>query len=109
VTHTTIGKCLYTDELTDNCENCRYSLCNARLICNEKAYRKYLGFCSHECYENARKDGFVKDVLWDKFDYKANRNLVEGISRIQTHLDRKLANVEWRYATSQKEDDIVEC
>jgi hypothetical protein len=121
-THTTIGKCLYTDELTDNCENCRYSLCNARLIATEKAYRKHLGFCSQECYESARQDGFVKDVLWDKFDYKAARSsssplikgaggilLETGISKIQAHLDRKLANVEWKYVTSQKEEDIVEC
>ena len=108
-THTTIGECLYTDEPTDNCENCRYSPCNARLIAGEKEYKKHLGFCSRECYESARLDGFVKDTSWDKFDYKNTRSLADGIARIQTHLDRKLANIEWRYATSQKEEDIVEC
>ncbi len=108
-THTTIGKCLYTDELTDNCENCRYAPCNARLICTEKSYRKHLGFCSQECYEKARLDGFVKNVDWDKFDYKHTRDITDGISRIQSHLDRKLSSVEWRYNTSQKENDIVEC
>lgn len=108
-THTTIGKCLYTDELTNNCENCRYPNCNARLIATEKSYRKHLGFCSSECYHQARLDGFVKDVEWDKFDYKLSRTFSDGISRIVDHLDRKLAKVEWRYAKSQKEEDIVEC
>ncbi len=108
-THTTIGECLYTNESTDNCENCRYSPCNARIIATQKEYRKHLGFCSQECYEKGRIDGFVKDVDWDKFDYKSTRSLVVGVSKIQAHLDRKLANIEWRYTTSQKEEDIVEC
>ena len=64
----------------------------------------------------------MKDTTWDKFDYKAARGvgsplikgdggilLETGLQKIQTHLDRKLANIEWRYATSQKEEDIVEC
>ncbi len=108
-THTTIGECLYTAESTDNCENCRYSPCNARLIASEKEYKKHLGFCSKECYEKSSLDGFVKDTTWDKFDYKNTRNLSDGITRIADHLDRKLANIEWKYATSQKEGDIVEC
>ena len=109
VTHTTIGECLYTGEKTDNCENCRYPLCNARLIATEKAYRKHLGFCSRECYEWARTDGYIKDVEWDKCDYKNIRLQEWSIARIQAHLDRKLANIEWKYQTSQKEDNIVEC
>ncbi len=108
-THTTIGECLYTGELTDHCENCRYSPCNGRLIATEKAYRKHLGFCSRECYEWARLDGFVKNTQWDKFDYKSSRDLPNGIPLIQANLDRKLANLEWKYATSQKEENIVEC
>lgn len=108
-THTTIGECLYTGELTDNCENCRYSPCNGRLIATEKAYRKHLGFCSRECYESARFDGFVKDTTWDKFDYKTTRDPPDGISLIQAHLDRKLANLEWKHLTCQKEKNIVEC
>jgi hypothetical protein len=51
----------------------------------------------------------VKDTTWDKFDYKTTRTLADGIPRIQTHLDRKLASLDWRHMTSQKEDDIVEC
>ncbi|NRH21726.1 hypothetical protein HOO68_06835 [Candidatus Gracilibacteria bacterium] len=108
-THTTIGECLYTGEKTDHCENCRYSPCNGRLIATEKAYRKHLGFCSRECYEGARLDGFVKNTAWDKFDYKLSRDLPDGISLIQTHIDRKLANLEWKHLTSQKEENIVEC
>lgn len=108
-THTTIGECLYTGELTDHCENCRYSPCNGRLITTEKAYRKHLWFCSHECYEWARLDWFVKNATWDKFDYKDTRNTSEWISQIQIHLDRKLANINWKYLTSQKEENIIEC
>ena len=108
-THTTIGECLYTGEKTDNCENCRYAPCNARLIATEKAYRKHLGFCSRECYEKARLDGFVKDMEWDKFDYKNTRREADGLGKIATHLDRKLANIDWKYATSQKEEEVVEC
>lgn len=40
-THTTIATCIYTDEKTDNCENCRYSPCNARIIATPQAYRKH--------------------------------------------------------------------
>lgn len=108
-THTTIGECLYTNEKTDNCENCRYPLCNARIISTEKAFKKHLGFCSKECYEWARLDGFVKDAPWDKFDYKNIRLQEGGMEQIQLHLDRKLANTQWKYLTSQKEDNIVEC
>jgi UPF0176 protein len=122
-THTTIGECLYTGEQTDNCENCRYAPCNARLICSEKSYRKHLGFCSRECYEKARNDGLVKNMDWDKFDYLSlsrelrNSPLIKGdggilhpnIAKIQSHLDSKLAKLEWKYFTSQKEEEIVEC
>ena len=117
-THTTIGECFYGGEMTDNCENCRYSPCNARLIATEKSYRKHLGLCSKECYEKARIDGFVKDIEWDRFDYKSARAIPSSLLRkgdgvilstIQSHLDRKLANIEWKYEKSQKEEDIVEC
>jgi hypothetical protein len=116
-THTTIGQCLYTDELTDNCENCRYAPCNARLICTEKSYKKHLGFCSEECYHQARQDGLIKVVPWDKLDYltlgrtwRADPTQRDRImSEIYSHLDSKLAKVEWRYKVSQKEDVIVEC
>ncbi len=116
-THTTIGECLYTGEKTDNCENCRYAPCNARLIATEKAYRKHMGFCSRECYEKARLDGLIKVVDWDKIDYlslgrdaRSKPSEHDAIfARIQEHLDRKLAPLTWKHETSQKEEDIVEC
>lgn len=116
-THTTIGQCLYTGEYTDNCENCRYSACNARLICTEKAYKNHMGFCSLECYENAREDGLIKVVPWDKLNYlelgrtwRADPSKKPEIfSLIQKHLDSKLEKIEWKHLTSQKEDVILEC
>jgi UPF0176 protein len=112
-THTTIGECLYTSEKTDNCENCRY----ARLITTEKAYRKHLGFCSKECYEKARNDGLVKNMTWDKLDYISLGRIWradpsrkdEMITEVRNHLDTKLAKIEWKHTTSQKEEEIVEC
>ena len=116
-THTTIGECLYTGESTDNCENCRYAPCNARIITTLQAYRKHLGFCSKECYEKSRLDGCIKVMPWDKMDYlslgrewRADRSKQDSImTSIQQHLDHKLSKIEWKYTFSQKEEDIVEC
>ena len=69
-THTTIGECLYSGKPTDNVENCRYAACNARLIADHEEYRDHGGFCSYECFTNAKLDGLVKNVEWDKFDYR---------------------------------------
>lgn len=116
-THTTIGECLYTGEATDNCENCRYSPCNARLIATEKAYRNHMGFCSQECYLKGREDGLIKTVPWDKLNYLElgrtwradSEKKSEIFQLIQKNLDGKLAKVEWKHKTSQKEDMILEC
>ncbi len=116
-THTTIWECLYTREKTDNCENCRYAPCNARIITTPSAYKKHLGFCSKECYEKARVDGLVKVVPWDKLDYlslgrtwRADPSRQEEIiTQIQKHIDAKLSKIEWRHFTSQKEEEIIEC
>jgi UPF0176 protein len=40
-THTTIGECIYSDKKTDNCENCRYSPCNARIIADKEEYERH--------------------------------------------------------------------
>lgn len=47
-------------------------------------------------------------MSWDKLDYKelAREGKLEDIA---SHLDRKLTKIEWRYETSQKEEEIVEC
>lgn len=41
-THTPIARCIYTDEPTDTCENCRYSPCNARIVADHRQYRKHM-------------------------------------------------------------------
>ena len=51
----------------------------------------------------------MKDVEWDKLDYKKIREETDGFEKVATHLDRKLANLEWKYSLSQKEKEIVEC
>ncbi len=122
-THTTIAECLYTWAKTDNCENCRYAPCNARIIATPSAYKKHLWFCSKECYEQSRLDGAIKVISWDKMDYLTlgremrHSPLIKGIGgishpnleQIQKHLDTKLAKVAWSHLMSQKETDIVEC
>lgn len=116
-THTTIGECLYTGEKTDNCENCRYAPCNARLICTEKAYKKHMGFCSKECYEKARIDGLIKVVDWDGLDYlqlwrewrRDPSKKDEIFAMIQKNLDTKLGKIKWNILSSQKEEEIMEC
>lgn len=76
-----------------------------------------MGFCSRECYENARTDGCIKVVPWDKLNYlelgrtwRADPSKKsEILTLIQKHLDAKIGKIEWRYETSQKEDVILEC
>ena len=51
----------------------------------------------------------MKDVEWDKLDYKKTREEKDGFEKVAIHLDRKLANVEWKHSRSQKEKEIVEC
>lgn len=76
-----------------------------------------MGFCSEECYQNARSDGLVKNMNWDKMDYlnlgriwRADPSKKdEIISEIQKHLDAKLEKIEWKHKMSQKEEEILEC
>jgi UPF0176 protein len=116
-THTTIGECLYSWEKTDNCENCRYAPCNARLIATPSEYKKHMWFCSQECYEHARNDGLIKVVPWDKMDYLSLWRIWrldpskkdEIILSIQRNLDSKLGKIAWKHSKSQKEEEIIEC
>ena len=71
--HTTIWVCCYTWEKTDHCENCRYSPCNARLICNPKAYKKHFWFCSEECFNSSKENFFIKSASFDSMNYKMKR------------------------------------
>lgn len=115
-THTTIGECIYSGLKTDNCENCRYSPCNARIICRKKQYKRHVGFCSEECYENAKKDLLIKDLDWDKFDYQAVRDAIkkdpsleaEMQQKVAEHLSQELGSVVFTHKTSQKETVIFQ-
>lgn len=51
--------------MTDYCDNCRYTPCNARIIVDEKEHKQHLGFCSQECFQKAQQDLLIKDVEWD--------------------------------------------
>ncbi len=64
-THTTIGTCLHSGKLTDHCDNCRYTECNARMIVDFAEHKKHLGFCSEDCFEKALQSLLIKDVDWD--------------------------------------------
>lgn len=116
-THTTIWECIYSGKKTDNCENCRYSPCNARLIATRKEYKKHVGFCSKECAENAINDLLVKtDLALDTMNYKAKRGIIKShpelTSEIETemrkHLKSELEGVSFNHLTSQKEDLVID-
>lgn len=115
-THTTIGECLYSWEKTDNCENCRYSSCNARIIAKPAEYKKHFWFCSEECLENSKKTGYVKLVDFDKMNYKLERAKIKVNSwlkesimeNIKTHLSENLKWVDFKHKKSQKEDYIID-
>lgn len=117
-THTTIGRCIYSSELTDHIENCRYSSCNARIICAPSAYRMYLWFCSKECCDHAIKTLRVKNVKRDKRDYQRIRDDIkkhpESLWEYQTIIGNfyqsRLSDTTWSHLTSQKEEYIdCEC
>lgn len=117
-THTTIWRCIYTDSLTDNIENCRYWPCNARIICKPKEYRKHLWFCSLECYIKAKKDLRIKDDSFDKNNYQDIRNKIKKYpkqeeqykTKVVNFLDSRLSWLDRRHKTSQKEEYIdCEC
>ena len=115
-THTTIAHCLYTDEPTDTCENCRYSPCNARIICNQKAYRNFGWFCSKECYEKAKNDMLIKNSDRDPVDYKSLRGIIKKdptqkqaiTDQIQGYLEKQLWWREFKHQVSQKERVLYE-
>ncbi len=116
-THTTIGECLYSQKKTDNCENCRLSRCNARIIAQRKEYKKHAWFCSEECAQEALSTLLVKtDFSLDPVDYKKKRwvikqhpELRERIeNELRTHLKKQLDGVVFPHKVSQKEDYILD-
>ncbi len=115
-THTSIATCLYTDDLCDNCENCRYSPCNARIIADQKIYRKHYGFCSQACAEHAKSDLLIKDVTRDSLDYKSLRGLIKQdptqkqaiTDKVRRIIEKKLLHTTFRHKLSQKEKILYE-
>lgn len=115
-THKTIGECNYTWEKTDNCENCRYSHCNARLIADKKEYKNHFGFCSLECANKAKESGHVKTTDFDSMNYKLERAKIkvnpemetEILEKIKTHIEKNLEWVEFNHINSQKEEFIID-
>lgn len=116
-THTTIGECIYSWKKTDNCENCRLSTCNARIIADRDEYIAHAGFCSEECANWALETLIVKtDTSFDPMQYKKERGavkrypeLLESIeAKLRKHLTKKLKDVTFNHKTSQKEDFIID-
>lgn len=112
-THTTIGKCIYSGLSTNNCENCRYSPCNARIIARRKQYKKFWWFCSEECFHNAQSNGLIKNESFDPMDYKALRRDVKNgiiwqdsfIAIVKEHLE-KIVSMKYPHSSSQKEEIV---
>lgn len=120
-THTTIGSCLHSEKLTDHCDNCRNTECNARMIVDLAEHKKHMWFCSQECFNKALTTLLIKDVDWDSLQvqstmyrvqtYKELRSLIKagkmGFSEAQkivsTHLRKKLWETTFRHTESQKE------
>ena len=115
-THTTIAKCIYTTEPTDNCENCRYSPCNARIIATPKAYRKHYGFCSLACKEAGMKDLLIKNIERDPLDFKSFRGLIKQdptqkqaiLDKVTKVINKKTLHAEFVHKESQKEKVLYE-
>lgn len=128
-THTTIGICVHTGKLTDHCDNCRYTECNARLIVDFDEHKKHAGFCSEECYQKASQNLLIKDVDWDDFSlksidikiqnpqtpYKELRSwvrngkisLLDAQELVARHLGHLLGKTTFPHRESQKEGVIV--
>ena len=116
-THTTIWECIYSWKKTDNCENCRYSACNARIIADREEYIKHAGFCSQECTEKALVTLLVKtDTTFDKIEYKKRKWTAKRFPELQSeiekelrfHLSQQLKWATFTHKTSRKEDFVLD-
>lgn len=115
-THKTIAECIYTQEKTDNCENCRYSPCNARIIATSQAYRRHMWFCSSRCAEQAQDDLLIKNVERDPIDYKSLRGIIKQdptqkqaiFEKIRNYLRKKLLHTTFPHQQPQKEKVLHE-
>jgi len=117
-THTTIGTCLHSGKLTDHCDNCRFTECNARMIVDFSEHKKHMWFCSQECFDSACETLLVKDVDWDLIKiagqnktYKELRSWVknnkmspeDAKTLVTTHLNKRLGETQFPHQVSQKE------
>jgi UPF0176 protein len=113
-THTTIGRCIYSGLDTNNCENCRYSPCNARIIARRKQYKRFGGFCSLECFTKAQADGMIKNESFDDMDYRSLRRDVKNgnlwhdrfIEIVKEHINTTVTDKKYSHTTSQKEEIV---
>lgn len=104
-THSTIATCYYSGEKTEYMHNCRHGMCNRQIISKPRYYRRYMGFCSKQCMENAIEDLNIKDVEFDKFNYKDLRIQIKlgkvdtttAKEQIRKHLVRELSGNEIPY------------
>ena len=111
-THTVVWECIHSGKKTDNCENCRYSPCNARLIVDREEHEKHLGFCSLECYEKWIADMLIKDVDFDSKNYRKARLEMRDnpekkqviLQELGTRLVKKLSDTEFTHRESMKEE-----
>lgn len=116
-THTTIGKCLYSWKKTNNCENCRLSNCNARIIADREEYLVHAGFCSAECAKNWADTLIIRtDLSMDPMKYKEKRWVIKRYPELKEkleiemkkHLEKQLKWVVFNHKKSQKEDFIMD-
>ena len=117
-THSTIGECIYSGNKTDNCENCRYSACNARIIADPQEYKQHFGFCSQECADNAIQHLLMKQnaVAFDSMKYKDLRGKIKARPELKdeietlmrAHIASHLKWVSFQHEKSQKEDFIMD-
>lgn len=116
-THTTIGECIFSGKKTDNCENCRLSSCNARIIADFDQYHDHGWFCSQECANNAVETLLVKtDRRIDPTDYKHLRGQIkrypekteEFETTMRKSLKKNIGNATFNHSKSQKEDFIMD-
>ena len=115
-THTPVAQCIHSGQPTSNCDNCRYSPCNARIMVDPKEHRKHFGFCSQECVDLAKQDLLIKNVDRDAIDYKSLRGIIKQdptqkqaiITKTAAYITKKLLHTTFVHQTSQKERVLQE-
>lgn len=115
-THTVVWECIHSWKKTDNCENCRYSPCNARLIVDREQHEKHLGFCSQECFDAWLQDLLIKDVDFDSVNYRKARLEMRDypekqekiMQELSERLKKKIWDISFRNETSQKEEFVMD-